>query len=118
MMKRYLSEFFEGYTIGSKNLIKAARLNGVNATVFSAEPRGCHVEETATYFFRTLFAEKFHVDNLITASYASFLSSLHEYDIVHFLPNLAGDIYALFIRPKLRKETRIIACKFLHSDPF
>lgn len=109
MMKRYLSQSFEGYTIGSKNVIKAARLNGVNATVFSAEPSDCQIDEPATYISRTLFAEKFHVDNLITASYASLLSSLRDYDIIHFLPNLAGDIYASFICPKLRKETKTIA---------
>ncbi|NVM31835.1 MAG: glycosyltransferase family 4 protein [Candidatus Helarchaeota archaeon] len=118
MMKRYLTPFIEGYTIGSKNLIKATRLAGVNATVLSAEPGSCQIEESATYVFRTLFAEKFHVDNLVTASYASFLSSLNDYDVIHFLPNLPGDVYASFIRLKLRKETRIIA-HFAHPyHPF
>lgn len=108
VMKRHLTPFIEGYTIGSKNLIKAAGLTGVNATVFSAEPWDYQTQETATHVLRTLFAEKYYVTDLITASYASFLSSLRDYDIIHFLPNLAGDIYASIIRPKLRKETKMI----------
>lgn len=109
-MKRYLTPLFEGYTIGSKNLIKAASENSVNATVFSAEPRGCCLSSrSTTYVLPTLFAEKYHVDDLIAASCAAFLSSLNEYDIIHFLPNLAGDIYASFIRSKLRNEVKIIA---------
>jgi len=107
-MKRYLTPFIEGYTIGSKSVIKAARLAGVNATVFSAEPWGCQKEKPATYVVPTLFAEKYYAADLVTASSASFLSSLHDHEIIHFLPNLAGDIYASFIRPKLRKGTKII----------
>lgn len=108
VMKRYLTPFIEGYTIGSKNLIKASRQTGVNATVFSAEPSNCQKREPGTYISRTLFAEKLHADDLVTASYAFFLSIFHDYNIIHFLPNLAGDIYALFTRPKIRKETKTI----------
>lgn len=54
MMKRYLTPFIEGYTIGPKSVIEAARLAGANATAFSAEPWGCRKEKPATYVFPTL----------------------------------------------------------------
>ncbi len=108
-MKRYLTPYFEGYTIGSKNLIRAANSAGVKSTVFSAEPWGCQTEQPSTYVLPALFAETFHADDLIMASYVALLPSLNDYDIIHFLPNLAGDIYASFIRSRRKEENRIIA---------
>lgn len=107
-MKRFSTPFIEGYTIGSRNLIRAACRAKVRATVISAEPLNCPNENPGSYRLPTLFAENLHVADLITASYMSLLPSLGDYDIIHFLPNLAGDLYASFTYRRKRKSSAII----------
>lgn len=94
-MKRYLTPFAEGYTVGSKSLVKAALSRGINATVFSAEPVN-QANGSEAYAAHTLIGERFHADDFMTILCSSLLPSLRDYDIIHFLPNLAGDIYASF----------------------
>jgi glycosyltransferase involved in cell wall biosynthesis len=107
-MKRYLTSYLEGQTIGSKNIIKAASSKGINTYVYSVEQRNSINPNPSVYMFPTLFAEKYYISDLITASFASFLTKFRDYDIIHFLPNLAADIYASFFRYGLKRKTKII----------
>jgi glycosyltransferase involved in cell wall biosynthesis len=108
-MKRYLTPIIEGYTIGSKNIIHTARNNGVKSTIFSAEPWNGQTQDPSTYVLHSLFAERYLFSDVISAIFLSFYSNVHDFDIFHFLPNLAGDVYASFINPKIKEKIKIIA---------
>lgn len=116
VMKRYLTPFNEGYTIGSRNLITAASLKKIKATVFTVEPPNRDVHKSEAYVSPTLIGESYHLDDLITFPHIALLSSMRESDIIHFLPNLAGDTYAFFVR---QAKTAKIVVHFSHPyEPF
>lgn len=107
-MKRYFTPYIEGYTIGSKKIIEVARLNDIDAEVFSVEPWTFKKEGFSKFVFNSLFAENYYISDLISATYFSLLSKNNSFDIIHFLPNLAGDLYSLFLTPKIKENTKII----------